>query len=231
LTSSHKCWPNRSPTIIHGLCLQETAVTVSVEIVWLGLSPRRRRLRFSFQFNDVKDPHRLSPSPLFSAGGRRRRLLSDRPRQCQSAFSAFATFLRNPRIWPQKPPRAAEGHPSKSVTIRLRLGNILISNRRSSTFRRPPSLQFEPRPSGRRLLSGRPRGCQPILFRTPGRSPDTSGSSNQVPASSSGRANPSCPQPRGCRRLVPDPISEAVSGTYVPSATSSSAPFRAEAAI
>ena len=29
---------------------------VSVETVWLGLSPGRRRLRFSFQFNDVKDP-------------------------------------------------------------------------------------------------------------------------------------------------------------------------------
>ena len=35
---------------------QETAVTVSVETVWLGLSPGRRRLRFSFQINDVKDP-------------------------------------------------------------------------------------------------------------------------------------------------------------------------------
>jgi hypothetical protein len=29
---------------------------VSVEIVWLGQSPGHRRLRFSFQFNDVKDP-------------------------------------------------------------------------------------------------------------------------------------------------------------------------------
>ena len=40
---------------------------VSVEIVWLGLSPRRRRLRFSFQINDVKDligfrrPHCFAP--------------------------------------------------------------------------------------------------------------------------------------------------------------------------
>ena len=38
------------------VCLQETAEFVSVEIVWLGLSPGRRRLRFSFQINDVKDP-------------------------------------------------------------------------------------------------------------------------------------------------------------------------------
>ena len=40
---------------------------VSVETVWLGQSPGHRRLRFSFQFNDVKDPtgdcqpHCLSP--------------------------------------------------------------------------------------------------------------------------------------------------------------------------
>jgi hypothetical protein len=45
---------------------------VSVEIVWLGQSPGHRRLRFSFQFNDVKDPidfrrpHCLAP---VSGGG------------------------------------------------------------------------------------------------------------------------------------------------------------------
>ena len=38
------------------VCLQGTADFVSVEIVWLGQSPGHRRLRFSFQFNDVKDP-------------------------------------------------------------------------------------------------------------------------------------------------------------------------------
>jgi hypothetical protein len=82
-------------------------------------------------------------------------------------FWAFATIPRNPRIWPQKPSRAAEGLPSKSVTIRLRLGNILISNRISSAFRRLPSLRCEPRPSGRRLSSGRLPGCQPVLFQDP----------------------------------------------------------------
>ena len=82
-------------------------------------------------------------------------------------FRAFATIPRNPRIWPQKPSRAAEGLPSKSVTIRLRLGNILISNRISSAFRSLPSLRCEPRPSGRRLSSGRLPGCQPILFQDP----------------------------------------------------------------
>jgi hypothetical protein len=40
---------------------------IDVEIVWLALSHERRRLRFSFQFNDVKDqtnsrqPHCFAP--------------------------------------------------------------------------------------------------------------------------------------------------------------------------
>jgi hypothetical protein len=62
---------------------------VSVEIVWLGQSPGHRRLRFSFQFNDVKDRDCLSAAPLFSAGGRRRRLSSGRPLSCQSVLSDF----------------------------------------------------------------------------------------------------------------------------------------------
>ena len=62
---------------------------VSVEIVWLGQSPGHRRLRFSFQFNDVKDRDCLSAAPLFSAGGRRRRLSSGRPLWCQSILLDF----------------------------------------------------------------------------------------------------------------------------------------------
>jgi len=48
---------------------QETAVTVSVETVWLGLSPGRRRLRFSFQINDVKDPIDFRRPRCFSPAG------------------------------------------------------------------------------------------------------------------------------------------------------------------
>ena len=146
-------------------------------------------------------------------------------------FGAFATIPRNLRIWPQKPPRAAEGLPSVSVTIRLRLGNILISTRRSSAFRRLSSLRCEPRPSGRRLSSGRPPGCQPVLFRGPLDELRKFRIFEPGPRCKVGRANPPSPQPRGCRRLGLVPISEVVSGTYVPSSTSSSAPFRAEAAI
>ena len=46
---------------------------VSVEIVWLGQSPGHRRLRFSFQFNDVKDPTGFRPphclAPVVGGGG------------------------------------------------------------------------------------------------------------------------------------------------------------------
>ena len=46
---------------------------VSVEIVWLGQSPGHRRLRFSFQFNDVKDPTDLRQphclAPVAGGGG------------------------------------------------------------------------------------------------------------------------------------------------------------------
>jgi hypothetical protein len=125
---------DRNPGYPYSWCLQETAVTVSVEIVWLALSPGRRRLRFSFQINDVKDPDRLSPAPLFSAGGRRRRLSSDRPLSCQSAFSAFATIPRNLRFGRKNHRGLPRGFPLTSVAIRLRLGKILIPDRRSSAF-------------------------------------------------------------------------------------------------
>ena len=69
---------------------------VTVEMVWLGPSLERRRLRFSFQFNDVKDRDRLSPAPLFSAGGRRRRLSSGRPPSCQSFLAAFCVLFEDP---------------------------------------------------------------------------------------------------------------------------------------
>jgi hypothetical protein len=101
---------------------------------------------FLFPIQRCQRPDRLASTPLFSAGGRRRRLSSDRPLWCQSAISGFCDNSENPRIWPQKPPRAAEGLPSRSVTIRLRLGKILISKRTSSAFWRPSPFRFEPPP-------------------------------------------------------------------------------------
>ncbi len=49
-------------------------ITVSVEDR-LALSAERRRLRFSFQINDVKDPNRLCrPHRLTPGGGEERRI-------------------------------------------------------------------------------------------------------------------------------------------------------------
>src|SRR5437879_7738801 len=64
---------SRSPRVLIFMVLSSRdRKLVSVEIVWLGQSPGHRRLRFSFQFNDVKDPidfrrpHCLAP---VSGGG------------------------------------------------------------------------------------------------------------------------------------------------------------------
>lgn len=67
---------------------------------------------FLFPNQRCQRPDRLSATPLFFAGGRRRRLSSDRPLSCQSAFSGFCAAPWKPGFWPQKPPRAAEGLPS-----------------------------------------------------------------------------------------------------------------------
>jgi hypothetical protein len=85
---------------------------VDVYMVWLGPSLERRRLRFSFQFNDVKDPDRLSPAPLFSAGGRRRRRSRGRPLSCQPILSDFYLNLGKSEIRRKYRSRAAEGLPS-----------------------------------------------------------------------------------------------------------------------
>ena len=165
LTSSHshRCLRTEIPRYPYSWCLQETAVTVNVEIRWLPLSLGRRRLRFSFQFNDVKDRDWLSPAPLFSAGGRRRRLSSDRPLWCQSRFSACATIPRTLEFDRKNHPGLPRGFPPSSVAIRLRLGTILVSKRISSALSAPVvSFRLRPAPSGRRLSSGHPPGCQPI---------------------------------------------------------------------
>jgi hypothetical protein len=109
--------------------------------VWLALSPGRRRLRFSFQFNDVKDPtgfplpHCLAP--VVGGGGY---LLTGLFRVNRS----FQTFLRAPvsreiaslvsQDLTAKITAGRRGASLKSVTIRLKAGNILIWNRKSSAL-------------------------------------------------------------------------------------------------
>ena len=128
---------------------------------------------FLFPNQRCQRPDRLSQTPLFSAGGRRRRLSIDRPLSCQSVFSDFFAEPRFPGIWPQKPPRAAEGLPSKSVTIRLRLGNILISVRRSSAkFGAGRRSDLSPARAGGGYLVAVPLGVNRSFFKDPDRSPE-----------------------------------------------------------
>ena len=127
---------------------------VSVEIVWLGQSPGHRRLRFSFQFNDVKDPtgfrqpHCLAP--VVGGGGY---LLAG----LFGVNRSFRTFTPHPgslRKTAQKPHRAARGATLvQSVAIRLRLGKISISGRKARGVFAPFRTAWNwPRPSGRRYL-------------------------------------------------------------------------------
>ncbi len=70
---------------------------VSVEMVWLRPSRERRRLRFSFQFNDVKDPDRLRRphclAPVAGGGG----YLGGRPVPVNQTFQSFPKNSRSPR--------------------------------------------------------------------------------------------------------------------------------------
>jgi len=109
--------------------------------VWLALSPGRRRLRFSFQFNDVKDPTGFRPphcfAPVVGGGGY---LLTG----LFSVNRSFQTFLRAPvsreiaslvtQDLTAKITAGRRGASLKSVTIRLKAGNILIWNRKSSAL-------------------------------------------------------------------------------------------------
>ena len=77
---------------------------------------------FLFPNQQCQRPDWLSPTPLFSAGGRRRRLSSGRPLSCQSILSEFFAPSRNSENLAQKSLRAAEGLPSsfRSESIEAR---------------------------------------------------------------------------------------------------------------
>jgi hypothetical protein len=56
---------------------------------WLNLSPERRRLRFSFQFNNVKDPNNLSRPTALRPAPAKSGVSSRHPRLCQPASESF----------------------------------------------------------------------------------------------------------------------------------------------
>lgn len=74
------------------VCLFKKTADVSVDDNLEGLSPGHRRLRFSFQINDFKDPDRRFPAPPFSARGRRRRRFSRLGFPCQAVLSEKNLF-------------------------------------------------------------------------------------------------------------------------------------------
>jgi hypothetical protein len=92
-------------------CLQETAFGQRQDDPE-GSSPERRRLRFSFQINDVKDPNRLcrprSLAPRVGGGGYlvASNFRVNRPFQALSSPTAKAEIERKNHS------RAAEGLPS-----------------------------------------------------------------------------------------------------------------------
>ena len=108
---------------------QETAEFVIVEIVWLGQSPGHRRLRFSFQFNDVKDPTGSRPphclAPVAGGGGY---LVAD----LFGVNRPFQAFPPHPESHDELPKFGAKitaglrGTTPNSVAIRLELGKIPI---------------------------------------------------------------------------------------------------------
>ena len=134
---------------------------VSVEIVWLGQSPGHRRLRFSFQFNDVKDPtafrrpHCLAP--VAGGGG----YLLAGP---FSVNRSFQTFPPHPGNLSRLPKNSAKTTPGRQRGNPRTVGSDSIEARENIHFREkskgdiPPfrAAWNWPRPSGRRYLGVAP---------------------------------------------------------------------------
>jgi len=101
---------------------------------------------FLFPIQRCQRPRPAPPAPLFSAGGRRRRLSRGPPRFCQPDFSVFPRTSRSTRT-------ARNGrHLNRSDACKLKKTKVF-----SSSSRR------RPRP-GRRLSRGPPHPRQPGFF-------------------------------------------------------------------
>src|SRR5579859_264116 len=136
---------------------QETAEFVSVEIVWLGQSPGHRRLRFSFQFNDVKDPTGSRPphclAPVVGGGGY---LLAG----LFSVNRSFQTFPPHPGNLSRSPKNGAKTTPGRQRGNPRTVGSDSIEARENTHLRWKSkrlvgprqTVRNWPRPSGRRYL-------------------------------------------------------------------------------
>lgn len=132
------------------------------------LSPGHRRLRFSFQFNDVKDRTGPKDRPADALGGGGRRLSMEPPDPCQPALSSFCS---RPDISPQGRSSEPKTNPSQTTEGPLRaiLGVRLNESAETAVYA-PESrrCQEEPKPfptasSPRRMskTGAKPKGSSP----------------------------------------------------------------------
>ncbi len=123
-------------------------------------SPEHRRLRFSFQINNVKDRSHLSGPTRLTPGGRRRRVSSRLDFSCQSPFSGLFSLSAEALKRRQKSHRGCRGCPLSVQCDSIELRNIAA--RLGKSKRRLRSLLRRPAPVSERgrLLSPRFRGCK-----------------------------------------------------------------------
>ena len=113
---------------------------VSVEIVWLGLSPGRRRLRFSFQINDVKDPTGFRQTHCFApvAGGGGYLVASEF--RVNRPFLAFFAAFGSSEFGEKNRSGPPRGTPTQSVTIRLKAGKLVTFGEKIKSVSAPAAL-------------------------------------------------------------------------------------------
>ena len=148
------------------------------ELIFMVLSSRDRRFRqcrgylvrvtartpppaFLFPIQRCQRPDRLSPTPLFIAGGRRRRLSSGRPLWCQSVLSDFHAAARiAPENGAKTTPGRQRGNPRTvgSDSIEARENTHLRWKSKRLVGPRQ-TVRSWPRPSGRRYLGA---GLAPV---------------------------------------------------------------------
>ena len=106
-----------------------------------GSSPERRRLRFSFQINDVKDRGRLADPAVYARRRRGGAYLVAAPEPVNRPFPAFLPVPGTPEL----SAKIAAGRRGASLTVRTnrlkrrRLSNLIQKIKRRSRFVAPTS--------------------------------------------------------------------------------------------
>ena len=100
-------------------------IPVSVEDR-LALSAERRRLRFSFQINDVKDPTGLPAPPFYARWRRGAAYLVAAVFSVNRLLKLFQPLNGWVRLGRKNRPGPPRGFPLQSGTSRLRLGTLSV---------------------------------------------------------------------------------------------------------